>query len=298
MSNHDNTGDEFTEHYKFTGQGTTLGYYDSRTFVIADMSKRAWRDKLLDWADRAIALGANSVFYDQLGVAEEFPNWDLSREYPVQDIFTGRYKADALREIRDHIKAIDSEFCLGTEWLSDCTSRFCDFVHIVEFTALPESFPEWFRYTFPEVVWSDRCVRDEVDMIRRVNNTLVKGLRNDIEVYRCRGLIDETPDYQVYLGKINAIRHKYPELLLEGRFAWHDDFSISNDSITACEFAGSDRIAIVMTSEQSGKQKAHLDVPGYSFVECETLGDASVSASGKRVVLGQYGLAVLIFDKE
>lgn len=298
VSNHDNTGDEFTEHYKFTGQGTTLGYYDSRTFVIADMSKRAWRDKLLDWADRAIALGANSVFYDQLGVAEEFPNWDLSREYPVQDIFTGRYKADALREIRDHIKAIDSEFCLGTEWLSDCTSRFCDFVHIVEFTALPESFPEWFRYTFPEVVWSDRCVRDEVDMIRRVNNTLVKGLRNDIEVYRCRGLIDETPDYQVYLGKINAIRHKYPELLLEGRFAWHDDFSISNDSITACEFAGSDRIAIVMTSEQSGKQKAHLDVPGYSFVECETLGDASVSASGKRVVLGQYGLAVLIFDKE
>ena len=260
------------------------------------MSKRAWRDQLLQWADRAIALGANSVFYDQLGVAEEFPQWDLSREYPVPDIFTGRYKADALREIRDHIKAIDPEFCLGTEWLSDCTSRFCDFVHIVEFTALPESFPEWFRYTFPEVVWSDRCVRDEVDMVRRVNNTLVKGLRNDIEVFRCRGLIDETPSYQEYLGKINSIRYKYPELLLEGRFAWHDDFSSSNPAVTSCEFAGDGRIAIVLTSEGEGHEKTCLDVPGYKLEDVSTLGDAKVS--GCTVRLGQYGVAVLVFRKE
>ena len=298
VSNHDNTGDEFTEHYKFTGEGTTLGYYDSRTFVIADMSKRAWRNKLIDWADRAMALGANSVFYDQLGVAEEFPNWNLSREYPVPDIFTGRYKADALREIRDHIKARDPEFCLGTEWLSDCTSRYCDYVHIVEFTALPESFPEWFRYTFPEVIWSDRCVRDEVDMVRRVNNTLVKGLRNDIEVFRCRGLIDETPAYQEYLGKINAIRHKYPELLMEGRFAWHDDFSMKGSGdITACEFAGKDRIAIVLTSEKDRRVKTRLNVPGYVYEDCETLGDASVK-SGRDVSLGQYGVAVVVFRKE
>jgi hypothetical protein len=295
VSNHDNTGDEFTEHYKFTGEGTTLGYYDSRTFVIADMSRRVWRDKLLEWADRAIALGANSVFYDQLGVAEEFPNWDLSREYPVPDIFTGRYKAEALKEIRDHVKSIDPDFCLGTEWLSDCTSRYCDFVHIVEFTALPESFPEWFRYTFPEVVWSDRCVRDEVDMVRRVNNTLVKGLRNDIEVFRCRGLIDETPDYQQYLGKINAIRLKYPELLLEGRFAWHDDFSSSNPAVTACEYKGEVRLAIVLTSESSGRQKTRLQVPGYEFETAEIIGDARTD--GRTVSLGQYGLAVLVFRK-
>ena len=299
VSNHDNTGDEFTEHYKFTGRGTTLGYYDSRTFVIADMSRRQWRDRLLSWADRAMALGANSVFYDQLGVAEEFPNWDLSREYPVPDIFTGRYKAEALKEIRDHIKARDPEFCLGTEWLSDCTSRYCDFVHIVEFTALPESFPEWFRYTFPEVVWSDRCVRDEVDMVRRVNNTIVKGLRNDIEVYRCRGLIDETPEYQEYLGKVNAIRNTYPELLLEGRFAWHDDFSITDGSVTACEYVSGDRLAVVATSEKQGVSNAGIEVPGYRFEEFRTLGEATVHGSGPSVglTLGQYGLAVLVFVK-
>ena len=296
VANRDNTGREFTEHYKFTGEGTSLGYYDSRTFVIADMSKRAWRDRLTAWADRAMALGADAVFYDQLGVAEEFPSWDLSREYPVQDIFTGRYKADALREIRDHIKAKNPDFALGTEWLSDCTSQFCDFVHIVEFTALPESFPEWFRYTFPEVVWSDRCVRDDNDVPRRVNNTILKGLRNDIEVFRCRGLIDETPVYQAHLAKINALRHSYPELLLEGRFAATDGFSCDNPAVTARSYTNGARMAVVVTNTGAKTQKARLDVPGYRFIEGRDL-DGKVLRS-PALTLGQNDLSVLIYEKK
>ena len=132
-------------------------------------------------------------------------------------------------------------------------------------------------------------------MVRRVNNTLVKGLRNDIEVFRCRGLIDETPAYQEYLGKINALRRKYP-LLLEGRFAWHDDFELSNPAITACEFAGEDCMAIVMTSENRGYETSWLKVPGYELVEASTLGDARANATSVR--LGQYGVAVLLFRKE
>ena len=295
VSNKDNTGREFTEHYKFTGEGTTLGYYDSRTFTIADMSKREWRDQLVQWADRAMSYGADAVFYDQLGVAEEFPNWDLSREYPVQDIFTGRYKADALREIRDHIKAKDPEFALGTEWLSDCTSQFCDFVHIVEFTALPESFPEWFRYTFPEVVWSDRCVRDDNDVPRRVNNTLLKGLRNDIEVFRCRGLIDETPVYQAHLAKVNAIRHAYPELLLEGRYTATDGFTCSNPKVVARSYTAGNKMAVVVTSLQDKKQKTKINVPGYRFIEGRYL-DGTPLSSGP-VALSQNSLAVLIYEK-
>ncbi len=295
VANKDNTGREFTEHYKFTGEGTTLGYYDSRTFVIADMSKREWRDQLIRWADRAMDYGSDAVFYDQLGVAEEFPNWDLSGEYPVQDIFTGRYKAEALKEIRDHIKARDPEFALGTEWLSDCTSQFCDFVHIVEFTALPESFPEWFRYTFPEVVWSDRCVRDDNDVPRRVNNTLLKGLRNDIEVFRCRGLIDETPVYQEHLAKVNAIRNEFPDLLLEGRYTATDGLRCSNPAIIARSYTAGDRMAVVATNTGARVQECRIDVPGYNFSESRTIGQASVNKNKLR--LEQNALAVLIFAK-
>lgn len=294
VANKDNTGREFTEHYKFTGEGTTLGYYDSRTFVIANMSKREWRDQLLKWADRAMDYGADAVFYDQLGVAEEFPNWDLSREYPVQDIFTGRYKADALREIRDHIKAKDPEFALGTEWLSDCTSQFCDFVHIVEFTALPESFPEWFRYTFPEVVWSDRCVRDDNDVPRRVNNTLLKGLRNDIEVFRCRGLIDETPVYQAHLAKVNEIRHAFPDLLLEGRHTATDGFTCSNKALTARSYAAGSRIAVVVTNTGDKKQRGKITVPGYKLTGSRSIGGKIESNT---ITLDTNEIAVLVFTR-
>lgn len=297
VSNKDNTGAEFTEHYKFTGEGTTLGYYDSKTFVIADMSKRKWRDKLIEMADRAISYGADAVFYDQLGVAEEFPSWDLSGEWPVQDVFTGRYKAEALKEIRDHVKAVDPSFGLGTEWLSDCTSQYCDFVHIVEFTALPESFPEWFRYTFPEVIWSDRCVRDDNDVPRRVNNTLLKGLRNDIEVFRCRGLIDETPVYKLWLSSINNLRHYYPDILLKGRFVYMDDFTISNPKLLAREYVYGNRLAIVVTSNEKKRQKATLSVPGYEYAGASTFGDKN-SVGKNRVSLNQYGTAVLVYKKK
>ena len=295
VANKDNTGREFTEHYKFTGQGTTLGYYDSRTFVIADMSKREWRDQLIKWADRAMDYGADAVFYDQLGVAEEFPNWDLSKEYPVQDIFTGAYKADALKEIRDHIKAKNPEFALGTEWLSDCTSQFCDFVHIVEFTALPESFPEWFRYTFPEVVWSDRCVRDDNDVPRRVNNTLLKGLRNDIEVFRCRGLIDETPVYQEHLAKVNAIRHEFPELLLEGRYTATDGFSCSNANLTARSYTSRGRMAVVVTNIGTKTQSGRINVPGYKLEAARTIGGKVIH---NKVTLKQNEIAVLVYTRK
>ena len=294
VANKDNTGREFTEHYKFTGEGTTLGYYDSRTFVIANMSKREWRDQLLKWADRAMEYGADAVFYDQLGVAEEFPDWDLSREYPVQDIFTGRYKADALREIRDHIKAKDPEFALGTEWLSDCTSQFCDFVHIVEFTALPESFPEWFRYTFPEVVWSDRCVRDDNDVPRRVNNTLLKGLRNDIEVFRCRGLIDETPIYQAHLAKVNEIRHAFPDLLLEGRYTATDGFTCSNKALSARSYTAGDRMAVVVTNTGEKMQIGKITAPGYKLTGSRSIGGKIESNT---ITLDTNEIAVLVFTR-
>ena len=65
----------------------------------------------------------------------------------------------------------------------------------------------------------NRRIRDDNDIERRVNLTLLKGLRNDIEIYRCRGLIDETPVYQAYLARVNAVKERYSDLLLEGRFA-------------------------------------------------------------------------------
>ena len=194
--------------------------------------------------------------------------------------------------------AINPEFCLGTEWLSDCTSQFCDFVHIVEFTAEPYSFPEWFKYTFPEVIWSDRCLRDDTDVERRANNTLLKGLVNDIEIFRCRGLIDETPHYQSYLAQINAIRHKHPELLLgAGRFVHMDGFTCSNGNIIARGYANGDKLAIVATTLEDGKTTGKISVPGYRFAESSSIGNVKVSSNGSSITLDKNAITVLVFER-
>ncbi|MBR6932691.1 MAG: hypothetical protein IKH49_05250, partial [Bacteroidales bacterium] len=130
---------------------------------------------------------------------------------------------------------------------------------------------------------------------RRVNNTLLKGLRNDIEVFRCRGLIDETPVYQEHLAKVNAIRHSFPDLLLEGKFVHTDGFTCSNPAVTARGFAAGNRLAIVATSLSEGRVTGRFRVPGYRLTDSRTIGNATVR--GNTVSLGLNDLAVLVFEK-
>ena len=130
-----------------------------------------------------------------------------------------------------------------------------------------------------------------------MNLTVLKGLRNDIEIYRCRGLIDQTPRYQAYLSKANALKEKYKDLLLKGRFAYKDYFRCSNARVEARCFVNGNALAVVATSEDPGIQMAVLTVPGYRFVEASTLGNCYVFGKGNVVRLGKHSLAVLIYEK-
>lgn len=289
----DNTGTEYVENYKFTGMGSFLGAYNHRSFVVADTRNPKWVEKMKSWVDMAQGLGASSIFYDQMGSVERSAvKWDLSGEFPVPDLSPLTAKGNAMKACRDY--AHGKGLAVGSEHITDYLSMYVDYTHgdgLLDFL-------DWFRYTFPELILSDRCIRDDTDIERRVNLAVLKGLRNDIEIYRCRGLIDETPHYQAYLAKVNTLKERYSDLLLEGRFAYKDFFSCKGGSeIEARCFVNGDRLAIVATSEAAARQACRLNVPGYHFVEASTIGDASVSHGGMRLRLGKHGLAVLVFKK-
>jgi hypothetical protein len=58
-------------------------------------------------------------------------------------------------------------------------------------------------------------------------------------------------------------------------------------------------VAVVATNEfEKGALATSIKVPGYRFADSSVLGDAKVADGGKSVTLGQYGLAVLVFEKE
>lgn len=296
---HDNTGSELHEHYRFTGMGTWLGEYDARTFAVATMMDSTWNQVLFSLQDRAHALGASSVFFDQLGYVErQSTNWDCSGEYPVPDVFGIAKRAQTLKLLRDRYAEKDPEFALGAEATVDVLAQFCDYTHGYPANDSPERFINFFRYTFPELVFTDRGQRDDNDVFWHVNNTVLDGQRNDIEIYRCRDLIDDSPVYQAYLSKVNALKTKYKDELLLGRYNDVLGFTNSNPDVDARAFVGKDRIAVVVANQQRAPRslKSRIDVPGYRFADWTALRGAEVSSRGI-VRLGQYDLAVLIFEK-
>ena len=292
----DNTGSEYNEAYRFRGLGTFTGYYNSRSFVTADARNPKWQKVLLDYADQALNFGANSIFYDQLGFAEAATNWDLSREFPVPNLRVIADRAKVLKMINEYVKAKNEDFALGTEFFTDATACAVDYIHYcAPDPSAPNQFVDWVRYTFPEVIVSDRHIYDDTDIERRVNNTLMKGLINDICVYRCRDLIDKTPIYQAYLAKINQIKDKYSNLLL-GAYRDTEGFSIDNENMDARCFTNGNQMAVILTQSKNASETTAINVPGYRFKESSVVGEANVSGSSK-VTVGKNGLAVLIFEK-
>ena len=293
------SGTEIADQYRFSGLGSWLAEYQAVTFVMADTRHQVWRDMLVEMADRAHRNGANAVFYDQLGIGfqQKIP-WSNKLGYAVPNNRLIYDKGQTLKYLRSYLeKKYEPDFGFGTEQLADYTAQWVDFVHITGIRHGKENFSELFRYTFPEVIFTDRNIRDDTDIERRVNMTLLKGLLNDIEIYRCRSLIDECPNYQTYLAKVNDIRNKYIDCLQLGTFRDVLGFENSNKAVQAKGFFGEKRVAVVVTNEFDKKQlSTKISVPGYRYAESSTIGDAKVDGSGN-ATLGQYGLAVLVFEK-
>lgn len=160
-------------------------------------------------------------------------------------------------------------------------------------------FVEWFRYAFPEVIVSDREIRDDSDVERRVNHALLLGLRSDVEIYRCRGTIADAPAYRAYLTRADALRDQYADLLLAGRYCDTDHFRGSNGEIEGRSFVRGNRMAVVVTQSHLARAATDLTVPGYRLAEHGGLGEYSVKASpgGAAVDLGRHALAVAVFVK-
>ncbi|MBQ6534533.1 MAG: hypothetical protein IJI37_05120, partial [Opitutales bacterium] len=60
-------GSPHLERYPFSGDGTALRVFGNKTFAVGCPYTKEWRDKLIEIADRAISLGADGIYYDQMG---------------------------------------------------------------------------------------------------------------------------------------------------------------------------------------------------------------------------------------
>ena len=127
------------------------------------------------------------------------------------------------------------------------------------------------------------------------------GYAERFEVYRCRGIISDSPLYQAYLKQINDIKENYKDCLLLGRYNDAFGFTCPNENLDARSFVSEDgkKMTVVVayqSRKKYGELTAEISAPGYRLIDSMTTGTGVVD--GGNVKLGQYDLAALLFEKE
>jgi hypothetical protein len=221
-------------------------------------------------------------------------------------------KAELTRQLRDYVQSIDPQMGIGIELLTDVSASQCDFIHSLFGSSEVDNdwektgekpifryFIDWFRYCFPEIIMTDRTIRDDTDIPRRVNLALLKGLRSDVEIYRCRKTIKETPHYEAYLKQANELRDRFAEFLMEGRYVDTLGFTCDNDQVEARAFVNGNRMAVLATQSHLAHVAATISVPGYDVVEHGGLGQLACQQAGGRIQLDipRHALAVVVLQR-
>lgn len=253
-------GSEYREAYKFAGDGTYLRNFGAREFVGACQSTPEWRQKLIEIGQTMASFKPDCLFFDQMGGVTPYLCFDSAHPHPGPAFAQGPGKDGNLAAMRQALINGHPEQAFGTELVSDCLNRHVDFVHVSNFGAapVPDACPEVFRYTFPEILCSCREIRDERDYERRMNWAFLYGWRYDVEIWRCRGDLRQAPKYGAYLGKLNALRDRWPDLLMTGTFVDEEFFGRSGQAFLAKGYTNGKRHAIVIWNIASDEHHLNL----------------------------------------
>lgn len=304
-------GEVETQQYNFSGPGTYIRKFGNRIFTTACPSSAEWLDVLKGFADLAIDLGCDAVFFDQLGHAS-YPCCDPSHGHSVPFHAVMLAKQRMLEELRRYVKAHRPDMGIGIECISDITAMTADFIHIFGNIAHTDvqwqgtgrkptgmSFQDFYRYAFPEVIISNREIRDDNDIERRVNMLLLKGCRSDVEVYRCQATIAAAPHYREYLAHANALREKFADVLYRGRYlADSYSYCLDNAEFFHAAFVSGDCLALMISQSHLPICLGTVRVPGAKLLRYDSVsGDVVLIDHGdcQAIRVPQHGLVVLEF---
>lgn len=302
-------GTEHRESYNFTNGGTFLRAFVNKTFVVACPACRSWLEILKRHVDFAVELGVDSVFFDQLGLLS-YPCCDPSHGHPVPYTGIMQGKREMLKELYEYAKSRNPEMGVGIECTTDQTLQYTDFVHIFGFPAgvwnsdwrekgekprtLSASY--LFKAAFPEAVISNRNIRDDSDVEFPVNQMLLLGSRSDVEIYRCRATIAETPHYQAYLAKANALRERFGRLLYDGTFRAETFHRVSNPEIQTNSFLLGDELAVLLTQSNRELARTEVAAPGFQLERLDSV-SGDVTMEDGVVTIPRNGFAVLFYRR-
>lgn len=194
-----------------------------------------WQDKMLKSADYLCSLGADGVLYDLGGLPAYFC-YD-KRHNHTKPSHSMEQKSQRFAQLRDRIREDGEDSIILMEHTVDIFNMNMDIVQGTNKADRPDDLIEMYRYTFPEFVITNReSGQDQDDYRTMVNRSVILGLRFDMTIFRCCGLLKDIPLYRDYLVEVNRMLDEHKDTLLLGSFRDQDGFAIDNSLVKAKSF--------------------------------------------------------------
>lgn len=211
-----------------------------RRLVHGCGGSREWREHLINLAREMKKLGPDAVFYDCFGAWPCQPCYNSRHDhgYRVDEIWEGR------RQIYEAVREICGEDTVfSNEVVTDIAASYTQFIHTLASNQYNSyyDFPLLFRYTFPDVILTNRllCWEDK-NFERQLRYDFMLGMRYDVgEIYGFRADREGGPRYAQIIGEMNNLRSQYGEFMMDGLFTIEDDSSLP-DLVLRTEFRARD----------------------------------------------------------
>ena len=256
-------------------------------FALGCLYGKPWHERMYSLAVQAESFGADGILYDQLGIFAPFACYGKGHGHATPHYAYAEERPGFVRSIADEIQKKNPDFAILTEGLHDSILDSIGLFHGCQYGTflwdsgkdLPArstgkvagSFPELWRYTFPELA---STLRYPTPMIHRtlVNYAAAFGFRHDLEVryapdrkYVLEGKVPTKADYgtvtgipdvtamaevspaeaSAYLKGVCDFQRKYAPYLLTGTFVDTDGVSQANPAVIAKRFVAADGTSVV-----------------------------------------------------
>ena len=288
-------GSPYYEQYNKFNQSSFLENFSRKLFVPVWPGDPNWIQLMSETGRRVMDLGPTGIIFDQLG-GMAYPCFDNSAGVRPSEAFaTGRKQL--LTTLRDDLRRVRPDSGMMIEHLTDAYAQHADIMHAVSGMTIGDaSFPQLFRYTFPDVISTTRFPAPRVDP-KQVNFALACGLRFELEV-RYRPDVDTLrqgagSELRDYFRSVSLLRDRYWDLIGSGTFQDTDGVVNKNLAISATVFSHADRLAVVLWNKSGEEQPVQITVPGKTFREAANI-DGPLS--GVPVRLKPQQVAVAIFQ--
>jgi len=260
--------------------------------VLACQSAPGWHERMRSLAIQAHELGADGILYDQLGMTGPVACWATNHGHPAPTMVYAADRAAWLRRLADEMKRIAPNFIVMTEGLHDSVLDSIELFHgcvLGEFipTGTDGAFPEMFRFTFSEVISTQR---HPTPMLNRLgaNYACLYGLRHEIESryapdvrYLKEGVVPTRGDYSDilnppnvpmmattppaeatgYLKRLIEFERHHAALLWRGRFVDDQGFNFKGEHLVAKAYAAGNQLGVLVWNQTDKPATFTLTVP-------------------------------------